>query len=335
MPDVFNQETTMIRTIAATIALSFGASGLLTPLTASAQSYPSRPIKLIVPFPPAGAADLVSRSFAQKLTTQLGQAVVIENRPGADTIIGMGALAKSTPDGYTLGLVLNSSLTMNPALYAKLPYDATKDFASISIVASVPLVLVSNPTTNAGSASELAALAKAKPDQLSYGAGNIVARLAAELFLSQSGGKAVGVMYKGSAPTLTDLIRGDVQFAFEPLAVVMPHVNSGKLRALGVAETRRNPTSPDLPTLAEGGLPGFEVPVWFGFMAPAGTAREVLARLQDEISKAALDPEVRDRLTGAGFEVGATTPAQFTTRVAAERESWSKRIQAWGIKLEQ
>lgn len=316
------------------IRILIALSALALAPQAFAQNYPSKPVRLIVPFPPGGAADLVARLFGQKLGESLGQPVPIENRAGADTIVGMEAAARAPADGYTLILAINSALSMNPALYAKLPYDGSRDFAPISIVASVPLALVVPATSTANSAPELAALLRDKPGALSYGAGNTVARLAAEQLLGQTGTRALPVMYKGSAPTIVDLMRGDVQFAFEPVAVVMPYVKSGKMRALGVATGRRAAAAPDVPTIAESGIAGIEIPVWFGFMAPAGTPREIVARLQADIARAARAPDLQDKLVGAGFEIGAGTPEQFSATVTAERDSWVRRIRAWGIKLD-
>lgn len=299
-----------------------------------AQTYPAKPIKLIVPFPPGGAADIIGRAFGQRLSESMGQPVVLDNRAGADTIIGMAAAAHSPADGYTIILVLNSALSMNPALYSKLPYDAIKDFAPISMVANVPLALIVPPSSPARSASDLGAILRAKPNAYSYGAGNIVARIAAEQLLSQSGGKATPIMYKGSAPTIMDVMRGEVQFAFEPVVVVMPHVNSGKMRALGLAMNKRSSAAPNVPTVTEAGLPGFDIPVWFGFMAPAGTPPEVIKKLNVEIVKAARAPELQEKLNGAGLEIVASSPEQFSSTVTAEREKWIPKIQSWGIRLE-
>ena len=299
-----------------------------------AQTYPAKPIKLIVPFPPGGAADIIGRAFGQRLTESMGQPVVLDNRAGADTIIGMAAAARSPADGYTIILVLNSALSMNPALYSKLPYDAIKDFAPISLVANVPLALIVPPLSPAKTASELGAMLRENPTAYSYGAGNIVARLAAEQLLSQSGGKATPIMYKGSAPTTIAVMRGEVQFAFEPVVVVMPHVNGGKMRALGVAMNKRSSAAPNIPTVTESGLLGFDIPVWFGFMAPAGTPPEVIKKLNAEITKAARAPDLQEKLNGAGLEIGASTPEQFTATVTSERDKWIPKIQSWGIRLE-
>lgn len=299
-----------------------------------AQAWPNKPIRLIVPFPPGGAADIIARAYAVKLTDALGQPVVLDNRPGADTIIGMETTARAQPDGYTLILAINSALSMNPALYSKLPYDGNRDFAPIAMVASAPLALVVPPTSPAKTAAELGAMMKAEPGKYSYGSGNMVARVGAEALLSATGGKAVPIMYKGSAPTIVDLMRGEVQFAFEPAVVVMPHVKAGKMRALGVASSKRSPAAPDVPTLAETGMAGFDIPVWFGFMAPAGTPRPIVNQLQAELAKAAQSPDVKDKLAGIGVEVLSSSPEQFTTAMNAERDVWVKRIREWGLKVD-
>ncbi len=298
-----------------------------------AQGYPTKPIRLIVPFPPGGAADLVARTFGAKLSESLGQPVVLDNRPGADTIIGMDAAAHAPADGYTLVLAINSALTMNPALYARLPYD-DKSFAPISMVASAPLALVVPPAFPVKTAAELGGLVKNKPDAYSYGAGNLVARIGAEALIGQAAGRAVAVMYKGSAPTIMAVLRGEVQFAFEPVVVVAPYLKAGKLRGLAVASSERSPVAPDLPTMAESGMPGLDIPVWFGFMAPAATPRAVLQRLQADIAQAAQAPEVREKLSAIGVEVSASTPEQFATTVSVEAAVWMKRIRDYGIKLE-
>jgi len=300
---------------------------------AVAQSFPAKPVRLIVPFPPGGAGDLITRPLGQKFTESTGQAVVVENKPGADTIIAMDALAKSPADGYTIGLVINSALTMNPALYAKLPYDM-KDFAPIGMIATLPMALVVNPNVPAQNPTELASLIKAQPGKFNIGSGNIVARLAGELFKGSFGGSMVNIMHKGSAPNLTDLFRGDVHMAFEPVAVVLPHVKAGKLRALGVTELKRSPAAPDWPTIAESGFRDFEVPVWYGILAPAGTPRDVVAKLNQEIMAAMRDKDFASRLISLGFAPTTSTPEEYAAKVSAERARWDKLIKQWGIRLD-
>lgn len=315
----------------ATVFFAFAVLALCVPLWA--QTYPTKPIKVIVPFPPGGAADLVARVWGAKLSESLGQPVVLDNRPGADTIIGMKAVAHAPGDGYTLILVINSALTMNPALYAKLPYD-DKSFAPVSIVASVPLVLVVPPASTAKTAAELGAMMKEKPGAHSYGAGNMVARIGGEAMLSQAGGRAVAVMYRGSAPTVMDVMRGEVEFAFEPAVVVAPYIKAGKMKALAVASAQRSAILPEVPTMTESGMSGFNIPVWFGFMAPAGTPRAIIRRLHADIALASQSPDVKDKLTAVGVEVSASTPEQFVFTVSTEGAVWMKRIKDYGIKVD-
>ncbi len=310
------------------------AFGLALSTLAAAQSYPTRTIRLIVPFPPGGAGDLVMRPLAQKLTESMGQPVVLENRPGADTIIGMDTIAKAAPDGYTIGLAINAGLTMNGALYSKLPYDPAKDFAPITMLNTVPLVVVVGASAPVKSMAELAALIKANPGKYNYGSGNTVSRLASERLSSMIGGKIVGVSYKGTAPTLTDLMRGDVLFSFEPVGAVLPLVTSGKLRALGVAEPKRLAAVPEWPTIAESGFPGFEMPVWYSILAPAGTPADIVSRLHNEIVKAMRQPDLTARLTTIGFEPILTGGDTVIARANAERAVWSKLIAEWNIKLD-
>ena len=310
------------------------AFGLALSTLAAAQSYPTRTIRLIVPFPPGGAGDLVMRPLAQKLTESMGQPVVLENRPGADTIIGMDTIAKAAPDGYTIGLAINAGLTMNGALYSKLPYDPAKDFAPITMLNTVPLVVVVGASAPVKSMAELAALIKANPGKYNYGSGNTVSRLASERLSSMIGGKIVGVSYKGTAPTLTDLMRGDVLFSFEPVGAVLPLVTSGKLRALGVAEPKRLAAVPEWPTIAESGFPGFEMPVWYSILAPAGTPADIVSRLHSEIVKAMRQPDLTARLTTIGFEPILTGGDTVIARANAERAVWSKLIAEWNIKLD-
>ena len=310
------------------------AFGLALSTLAAAQSYPTRTIRLIVPFPPGGAGDLVMRPLAQKLTESIGQPVVLENRPGADTIIGMDTIAKAAPDGYTIGLAINAGLTMNGALYSKLPYDPAKDFAPITMLNTVPLVVVVGASAPVKSMAELAALIKANPGKYNYGSGNTVSRLASERLSSMIGGKIVGVSYKGTAPTLTDLMRGDVLFSFEPVGAVLPLVTSGKLRALGVAEPKRLAAVPEWPTIAESGFPGFEMPVWYSILAPAGTPADIVSRLHNEIVKAMRQPDLTARLTTIGFEPILTGGDTVIARANAERAVWSKLIAEWNIKLD-
>jgi tripartite-type tricarboxylate transporter receptor subunit TctC len=301
---------------------------------AFAQAYPNKPIRIIVPFPPGGSADLVARTVGQKLSENVKQPVVVENRAGADTIIAMEQVKGAAPDGYTVGYAIGSALTMNPTLYAKLPYDPVKDFVPVGVIANVPLALVVHPSVNAKSAKELADYIKANPGKLFYGQANIVAKVATEAFSLAAGGKMVEVPYKGSTPNVQDLVLGRVQVSVEPVATVLPHVQAGKLRALAVTDSRRSKAFPDLPTVAETGVPGYAFNNWHAILLPAGTPKEVVATLHEEITKAARHPDVAAKVAPLGVEIVAGTPEELEKRAATEREHWSKQIKTLGIKAD-
>ena len=321
------RSTAMLAAIAATLAFAW------TSATAQ-QAYPAKPIKIIVPFPPGGSADLVARVVGQKLSENTKQPVIVENRPGADTIIAMDLVAKSPPDGYTVGYAIGSALTMNPTLYAKLPYDPAKDFAPVSVIANVPLALVVHPSVEAKTAKDLADFIRANPDKLFYGQANIVAKVATEAFSRAAGGKMVEVPYKGSTPNVQDLILGRVQVSIEPVATVLPHVQAGKLRALAVTDSRRSKAFPDLPTVAETGVSGYAFNNWHAILLPAGTPKEIVAKLNEEIVKAARHPDVAAKVAPLGVEIVASSPEELTTRSNTEREHWAKQIKTMGIKAE-
>lgn len=309
-------------------ALVFAASA------AFAQAYPNKPIRIIVPFPPGGSADLVARTVGQKLSENVKQPVVVENRAGADTIIAMEQVKSAPPDGYTVGYAIGSALTMNPTLCAKLPYDPVKDFVPVGVIANVPLALVVHPSVGAKSAKELADYIRANPNKLFYGQANIVAKVATEAFSLAAGGKMVEVPYKGSTPNVQDLILGRVQVSVEPVATVLPHVQAGKLRALAVTDSRRSKAFPDLPTVAETGVPGYAFNNWHAIILPAGTPKDVVAKLHEEITKAARHPDVADKVAPLGVEIVAGTPEELEKRAATEREHWSKQIRTLGIKAD-
>jgi tripartite-type tricarboxylate transporter receptor subunit TctC len=318
--------TATLAALAATLALAS--------TTVFAQQYPAKPVRIIVPFPPGGSADLVARTVGQKFTENTKQAVVVENRPGADTIIAMQAVKSAPADGYTVGYAIGSALTMNPTLYSNLPYDPNKDFAPVTLIVNNPLALVVHPSVPAKTAKELADYIKVNPGKLFYGQANIVAKVATEAFSAAAGGKMVEVPYKGSAPNVQDLLLGRVQVSIEPVATVLPYVKEGKLRALAVTDSQRSKAFPDLPTVAEGGVPGYSFNNWHAILVPAGTPKEVVGALQAELTKAARDPGVTAKLAGVGVEVIAGTPEELQKRAAAEREHWAKQIKALGIKVE-
>lgn len=306
------------------------------PLSLYAQvAYPNKPIRMIVPYPPGGPTDVLGRIVAQKLSESLGQQVLIENRPGASGMIGAEMVAKAAPDGYTL--LANASIhVINPSLYPKMNFDALRDFAPVSLIAQVPLILVVNPGLPAKSVQELIALGKAQPNLLNFGSsGNAAApHLAGESFKIATGVQMQHVPYKGSAPALADLIGGQVQLIFDSMPSAMPHVKSGKIRALAVTTARRSPTVPDLPTVAESGVLGFDISTWYGVWAPAGTPRDIVNRISAEIAKALQQPAVRERLAALGAEPAGDTPEAFAAYCQSELAKWSKIVRESGAKAD-
>ena len=300
-----------------------------------AADYPSKPIRIVVPYPPGGFNDTLARTLGQKLYEKWGQAVVVDNRPGGGTTIGTNLAAKSAPDGYTL-LIVSFAFAVNPALYATLPYDTSKDFAPVIFAATTPNLLVVNPDLPAKSVKELIALARTKPGALNYAsAGNGSSNhLSMELFKTLAGIDAVHIPYKGSAPAVSDLIGGQVNVMFDNVPNVLPQVKAGKLRALAVSSKERSPFVKDLPTVAESGVPGFDVSVWFGVVAPAGTPRPVIAKLNGEINAILKLPEVRHSFNNQGVETAGGTATEFTAFIAAQTTKWAKVVKDSGTKVE-
>ncbi|CAN7564865.1 tripartite tricarboxylate transporter substrate binding protein [Pseudorhodoferax sp. LjRoot39] len=315
-------------------ALCALASGLATGTALAQGAYPTKPVKLVVPYPPGGPTDIVARVVAQRLQMQTGQPFVIENLPGAGGNTGAAAVARAAPDGYTL-LVATTAHAINPALFKNLSYQFGRDFAPISQLTSGPLVVVVNPALPAKNMAELIALAKAKPGELNFASsGNGQStHLAGELFNATAGTKIRHVPYKGSAPALTDTMGGQTQLMFDTMLSAMPHVKGGKLRALAVTSAQRSPAAPELPTVAET-LPGFEAIAWNGLLAPAGTPREVLARLSTELRTAMEQPEVRERFEAQGFAAAWNTPEAFAGFIQAEIDKWAKVVQVSGATIE-
>jgi tripartite-type tricarboxylate transporter receptor subunit TctC len=309
-------------------------STLLLALPAHAQ-YPNRPVKLIVPFPPAGATDIVGRIVAQKLSERLGQPVVVENRPGAGGSIGSDLVAKSPADGYTLLMATTSTHSIGPSLQ-KLPYDPIRDFAPITHVANVPNVLVVSPQLPVASVKELVAYAKARPGQLNFatsGVGTIV-HLNSELFMLITGTSMVHVPYKGTALAIPDVANGSIAMLFDSLASVMPHVRSAKVKPLAVNADRRSSLLPEVPTFAEAGLSAFDRYTWFGMFAPAGTPREVVARVQSEVVASLKAPDLLERFTQVGAEPVGSTSEQFVERIKSDTAKWAEVIKAAKVKVE-
>jgi tripartite-type tricarboxylate transporter receptor subunit TctC len=307
---------------------------LALPLQVLAQ-YPQRAVKMVVPFPPAGATDVVGRIVAQKLTERLGQSVVVENRPGAGGTIGSDLVAKAAPDGYTILMATSSTHSIGPVLQ-KLPYDPIRDFAAITHVANVPNVLVVSPKLPVANVKELIAYAKANPGKLNFassGVGTIV-HLNAELFKMLTGVDMVHVPYKGTALSIPDVANGNIAMLFDSLASVMPHVKAGNVRPLAVNAPQRSPLLPEVPTLAEAGLPAFDRYTWFGMFAPAGTPPEVVRRLQAEVAAALKAPDLRERFDAVGAEPVGSTPEQFVERIRSDSVKWAEVIKAANVKVQ-
>lgn len=299
-----------------------------------AQDYPSRPVRWVSPWPPGGANDIFSRAIAQKLQEAFGQPVVVDNRPGAAGAIGTEHVAKSPADGYVLTLGSSPTHAIAPSLNPALPYDPLRDFTAVTLVAVVPNVLVVNPSLPAKTVRELVALAKAKPGSLNFGsAGNGTSQhLSAELFKVMAGVDMVHVPYKGTAPALADLLAGQVQLAFDNIPALLPHIQSGKLRALAVTPAARSQALPDLPTVAEAGLPGYDASVWFGVFAPSGTPRPVIQRLHTEIARALSAPDLKARMASMGAEVSGLGPDEFRDFWRREIPKWADVVKAANIK---
>ena len=306
---------------------------LATGLAAQARAFPDKPVRLVVPFPAGGSTDVVSRLLGQKLSELWRQPVVIDNRPGASTILGTDLVAKAAPDGYTL-LVTTASFTILPSLGRKLPYDPAKDFEPITLINTTPLVLVVNPNVPARSLQELIALAKARPGALNFGSSGSGGsnHLAGELFNAMAGVKMVHVPYKGNAPALNDLVGGHVDVVFNGLTSAMPLIKSGKLRPLAVTSLARADALPEIPTLDELGMKGFQAVGWSGLSAPARTPREVIARINADVVKIIRSPAMLERLKAEGSDPVGNSPEQFAAFLHEETARWSKVIRFAGIE---
>lgn len=314
----------------ANLLVAIAAAGL-SPI-AVAQDYPARPVRMIVPFPPGGGTDYFGRIVAQRLTEGFGATFVVDNRSGAGGIVGTDVAAKSKPDGYTVVLV-STSHAINPSLHRKLPFDPVRDFAPVTMLASGPLLLVVHPSLPVRNVKDLIALAKARPGMLTVAsAGNgTPPHLAVELFKSMTQVDMVHVPYKGNGPAYTDLISGQVPVMFPSVTTALPIVKSGKVRALAVTSAKRSQIAPDLPTIGEAGVPGYELSSWYGLLAPAGTPAAIVSRLQQEIAKSFRAADLRDKLLAQGVEPLANAPEEFSAALAAEIAKWQKVAQAAGI----
>ena len=301
-----------------------------------AQTYPARPVHIIVPFPPSGAADLLTRALGKKLSEGWGQPVIADNRPGAGGNIGAEAAAKAAPDGYTLFMAAVTTHAVSMSLYSKLGYDLEKDLVPVSLVANVPHILVVNPSLPVKNLVELIAYLKAQDGKVNFASqGNgTLSHLEYELMRSMGGFKANHIPYKGSAPAMVDLLAGTVTVFFDSIPSSLPQVRAGKLRGIAVASSRRSPVLPDLPTLSEAGLTGFAADSWFGIMVPAGTPREIVAKLNADVIKGLDSQEVKDIISRQGGLVMGSTPEQMAAQIRGDREKWGRVVRDSGAKIE-
>jgi tripartite-type tricarboxylate transporter receptor subunit TctC len=305
-------------------------------LQASAQTYPSKPVHVIVPFPPGGAADLLARALGKKLTETWGQPIIVDNRPGAGGNIGAEAAAKAAPDGYTLFMAAVTTHAVSMSLYSKLGYDLEKDLAPVSLVANVPHILVAHPSVPAKNLVEVIAWLKAQGGKVNFASqGNgTLSHLEFELMKSMGGFTANHIPYKGSAPAMTDLLAGTVTLLFDSIPSSLPQVRAGKLRGIAVASSHRSPVLPDLPTLSEAGLAGFAADSWFGVMVPAGTPKDLIAKLNTDVIKALDSAEVKDIITKQGGEVKGSSPEVMAAQIRSDREKWGKVVRESGANAD-
>jgi len=319
----------------ATFALGVVVTGAHAQPAGSAP-WPSRPIRLVVPFGPGGSADLVGRLLGTRLPESLGQPVVVENRPGAGAMLGNELVAKSAPDGYTIGVGTLGPLAVNQSLFSRVPYDSARDFAPITLTGASSHVLVVNPALPVRSLADLVALAKKRPGQLTFASSGIgnATHLTGELFKAMAGVEVVHVPYKGGGAAVADVIGGHVVFSFASMPSAIPHVRAGRLRALAVAPAQRVSSVPDLPTVAESGLPGFASEDWQGLVAPARTPGEVIARLNAEVHRVLGAADLRERLEAQGFQVRLSTPQQFAELIRSESAKWSRIVREAGIRVD-
>ncbi|MGZ5089945.1 MAG: Bug family tripartite tricarboxylate transporter substrate binding protein [Burkholderiales bacterium] len=314
----------------------FSCISLLIPAVALSQAYPAKTIRLVVGVPAGGTNDVVARLVGQKLGAQLGQQIIVDNRAGANGNIGAELVAKSPPDGYTLFLASIGTNSINPSLYPKMPFDTLRDFAPISQLTSIPQVIVVHPSVPARDVKQLIAYARSKPGLLSFASGGTgsAGHLAGELFKSRASVDMLHVPYKGSAPALTDLLGGQVALMFDQIVTSLPHVRSGKLRALAVTTAMRSSVAPDIPTVSESGLPGYSITTWHGLLAPAATPGNIISRLSGETAKALESPDVREKFLVQGAEPTPSTPEQFGAFIKAEIEKWANVVKISGAKLD-
>jgi tripartite-type tricarboxylate transporter receptor subunit TctC len=314
--------------------LALAGAALSAPV--AAQSYPTKPIRIIVAYTPAGATDILARAVGQKMSETWGQPVIVDNRPGANGNIGTEVAARATPDGHTLVMGTAGTHGINPSLYRKLGWDAVKDFAPVSLVAMVPNILVVNNSLPVKNVKELIAYAKASPGKLNYGSpGNgSTAHLSMELFKTMTGTSLAHIPYKGSAGVLADVMGGQIALTMDNLPPYLPQVKAGKIRALAVSTAKRSPAVPDIPTVAEAGVPGYDSGAWFGLLAPAGTPKDIVNRLAAETQRILKLPDVHERIATLGAEPVGSTPEQFAAHIKSEIAKWAKVIREANVELQ-
>jgi tripartite-type tricarboxylate transporter receptor subunit TctC len=315
------------------LASLFAALSLLVTSVAGAQTFPDKPVRIVVPFGTGSAVDTIARIVGAQVAEQIGQPVIIDNRTGANGIIAAEAVARSAPDGYTLFMPNDGMMAANPAMYAKLPYDPLKDFAPVTLFSTVPLVLVVNPAFPAKTVTELIALAKAKPDSINFSStgSGAAQHLAMEFFMEASGARMTHVPYKAMGPALADVLAGHVPVMFSGMSNVISLVREGKLRALGSSTAKRSSAMPEVPSIAESGVPGYNYAAWNGVVAPAGTPPEVIRKLHSEFARAIANPAVRSKLATLGFELSGEGPAEFGTLIRSDYARYGKLIRAIGL----
>ena len=310
------------------VAVTLAAAG-----ACGAQGYPNKPVRVIFPFAAGGAGDIIARTYGQKFTEKFGQSWVLDNRGGAGSTIGTEIVAKAAPDGYTL-LQCNLTFAVSASVYSKLPYDAERDFAPITTTVNVVSILAVTPSLPVASVKELIAYAKARPGQLSFASAGVgsTSHMSGELFKRMSGTDMTHVPYKGTGPALPDLLSGRVQVIFEPMPTMLPHVRAGRMKSLGVTTARRSAAAPEMPTLAEQGLDGYDVVLWYGMQAPAGTPKPIIAKLHAAIVEFAASPDVKERLSGIGAEPATMSSAEFSSMIKRDLARWKKVAAEAGIK---
>jgi tripartite-type tricarboxylate transporter receptor subunit TctC len=323
-----------MNSIRSALALLATVAGTLCAGAALAQAYPAKPVRVIVPFPPGQGTDVATRHLAEQLSKALGRNVFVENRPGAAASLGIEALARSAPDGYTLGIGTAGTHTMNPSLFPALGYDPEKDFEPISLTGMLPLMIASHPSFAPGSIQELIAEARARPETLNVALPALPQRIVFELLRQQGGAPLFGVPYKGSGAALPEVMSGQVPLIIDSITALRPHINSGRLKPLGVTSLKSTELMPGVKSIAEQGLPGFELTAWNAFFAPKGTPAAIVNLLNAEVLKVLANPDTRQRLMSLGFEVAGSTPQELAERVRTDREKWSRIIPAANIQAD-